>query len=255
MTRSVDYDRIASEYSLRYERSAYEGIERALAAFLDVGTSGPQSVCEVGCGTGHWLQWLQNAGVTAVGVDRSMGMLKVAAGHTRARRLARAMAEALPFRRGSLTRVFCVNALHHFADPTAFFREAMKVLRPGGGLLTVGLDPHTGHDQWWIYDYFPQALTEDKKRYLPTAAIRALMEAAGFVRCESREVQHSPRSLSLSDAAQLGFLDRASTSQLMVISDAEYEAGIERIHRASRQAEGLVLTADLRLYGTMGWMA
>ncbi len=52
-------------------------------------------------------------------------------------------AERLPWPEGSFDRVLCINALHHFADAPAFIAGARRVLRPGGGLIVVGLDPHT----------------------------------------------------------------------------------------------------------------
>jgi len=55
--------------------------------------------------------------------------------------------------------VYSINALHHFDDRSAHFAEARRVLRPGGGILTIGLDPHTGKDRWFIYDFlFPGTL-------------------------------------------------------------------------------------------------
>ena len=80
------------------------------------------------------------------------------------------------------------------------------------------------------------------------------MAAVGFTRCETREVQHIPVQISVSEAARRGFLDRTSTSQLMVISEAEYEEGMKRIGDADADAGGAtVLRSDLRVYGTTGW--
>jgi hypothetical protein len=124
------------------------------------------------------------------------------------------------------------------------------VLVSGGRLLRIGLDPHAGRDRWWIYDYFPTALVEDRRRYLPTARIRELMQAAGFSACETLEVQHVPAQMTVSEAERRGFLDRTSTSQLMVISEAEYEAGMGRIRAAGAEA---ILWSDLRVRGTTGW--
>ena len=254
MSRRIDYDTVAADYGSRYERNDYPGVRQALAAFVtQKAGEDPHRVLEVGCGTGHWLQFLHEAGISAVGLDPSRGMLDVARERRGVGRLIRAQAEAVPVQNGTCDRILCVNALHHFTDPAAFFREARRVLRARGGLLTVGLDPHTGQDRWWIYDYFPTAFDEDRRRYLPAGTIRDLMAASGFLHCETREVQHVPVRMTVSEAARRGFLDRTSTSQLMVISEAEYDAGIKRIHSANADAGGeMILRADLRLYGTIG---
>jgi ubiquinone/menaquinone biosynthesis C-methylase UbiE len=254
MTTRVDYDSVAGEYSSRYAQNDYSGVAAAVRQFCAGGPLSDRTrVLEVGCGTGHWLQAVGEVGVRAVGIDVSSKMLSLAQAAVAMPLLARAQAEALPFRSDSVDRLLCINALHHFTDRVAFFVEARRVLRPGGTLMTVGLDPHTGLDQWWVYDYFPEALTADRKRYLPTSVIRGMMAAAGFERCETREVQHSPRRLRVHEAERGGFLARASKSQLLVISDEEYESGLARIRTAAANCpDELVLSADLRLYGTSG---
>jgi ubiquinone/menaquinone biosynthesis C-methylase UbiE len=257
MTERVDYDTVAADYEGRYERNDYTGIERALHAFMQNGPRAKRgNVLEVGCGTGHWLRFFRESGIDIAGVDPSERMLNVARIQLADARLIRARAESIPCRTASLDRIFCVNALHHFSDRMAFFREARRVLSDGGGLLTIGLDPHTGLDRWWIYDYFPSAPAADRRRYLPAAQIRELMSAAGFSRCETREAQYIPSRMTVAEAARRGFLTRTSTSQLMVISDAEYEAGLKRIQREDAELDGgKVLRADLRVYGTTAWTA
>ncbi|NUR56900.1 MAG: class I SAM-dependent methyltransferase [Acidobacteria bacterium] len=252
MTTRVDYDRIAARYDGRYERNDYSGIEAAVLAFAAENPGAPPApTLEVGCGTGHWLQVLAGAGVRAVGLDLSAEMLTIARRSGRSTCVVRARAEAVPCRRGSFDRLLCVNALHHFGDPAAFFREASRVLRGRGRLLTIGLDPHAGTDRWWIYDYFPSALARDRQRYLPAERIRALMTTAGFADCETREVQHLPARMTVSEAARRGFLDRAGTSQLMVISQDEFDAGLRRLHTpAPDKDRERLLVAYLHVYGT-----
>ena len=251
MTGSIDYDRIAATYEGRYERNDYSGVERALTTFVQrPSDASRQSVLEVGSGTGHWLALLRATERTVVGVDPSEGMLQVAQKRLAGGYLVRARAERLPIRSTSVDRVFCINALHHFADVSAFVSEVRRLLRDGGGLLVVGLDPHTGRDHWWIYDCFPATLLADRKRYLPAARIRELMERAGLSRCETHEVQHLPARLTVSEAERRGFLDRASTSQLMMISQAEYEEGMRQL----KADPDRVLQSDLRIYGTTGWV-
>jgi ubiquinone/menaquinone biosynthesis C-methylase UbiE len=252
----IDYDVVAAVFGARYDRTDYSGVKRTVTAFAaSAAASAAPAVLEVGCGTGHWVSLLRGRHVAAAGVDPSDGMLRVARRRGLAGRLIRGRAEALPCRAASCDRMFCVNALHHFDDPQGFFDEAGRVLRPGGGVLTIGLDPHAGSDSWWIYDHFPGALAADRERYLAASIIRSLMEASGFTRCKTIVVQHRPAVLTMREACRRGFLDRTSTSQLLVISQSEYDAGIARMHAADAAADGgLRLRSDLRLYGTIGWL-
>jgi len=253
MTELIDYDKVAAQYDARYQRNDYSGVAHALAAFVEnARRASSWNVLEVGCGTGHWIRFFRDSATHIVGLDPSRGMLEIARTRLPDGRLIRAAAEALPCRTASFDRIFCVNALHHVTDPAAFFREARRALTDGGRVLTIGLDPHAGRDRWWVYDYFPTALIEDRRRYLSAARIRELMEAAGFTCCDTCEVQHIPARMTVGEAARRGFLDRASTSQLMVISQAEYDAGLKQIHRSADDG-GPILRADLRLYGTSGW--
>jgi len=243
--RRVDYDDVAQTYNRRYERNRSEGVRVALHDFL--GDAGNLDVAEIGCGTGHWLADIAERVRSEVGIDPSWGMLRRAAADARAALLIRARAEELPLASACVDRVFCVNALQHFTDKDSFVREARRILRSDGSILTIGLDPHSGLDQWWIYDYFPSALASDRARYLPTGTIRAMFESAGFSDVRTVLAQHIPASVPFDLAVERGYVDRKSTSQLMVISDAEYEEGVQRM-----RLERPVLRADLRLFATIG---
>ena len=145
--------------------------------------------------------------------------------------------------------MFCVNALHHFPAPLAFVVECRRVLRRGGGLLTIGMDPHVGLDRWWVYDFFPAALDADRLRYPATATIREWLTGAGF-HSPRTEVAHTIEAeVPFPLAWQQGLVDRRSTSQLMVIGETEYDAGLTRL-----LSEQPVLRSYLRLYATTAWV-
>jgi ubiquinone/menaquinone biosynthesis C-methylase UbiE len=242
----VNYDGIAAAYDRRYERYAYEGVRATLRRFLENGRS---SILEVGCGTGHWLADVANRGVDRLfGLDLSLPMLQHARAAAPTARLVRGAADRLPWAHDSFDRVFCVNALHHFADPQAFIRECHRVLRPGGSLLTIGFDPHVGGDQWWVYDVFPSALHADRLRYPSTDRIRDWLTMAGFREPATKVAEHIVLELPFEAARQQGFVERDATSQLMLISVDDYQAGIERLAR-----EQPVLRTDLRLYATTAY--
>ena len=126
-------------------------------------------------------------------------------------------------------------------------------------MLTVGLDPHSGLDQWHIYDYFQESGEIDKQWYPSSSIVREWMRSAGFKNCSTRVAEHWIIRIPAREALEQGRLDKAATSQLSVLSDAEYQQGIQRIKEAIQRAEDkgqtLFLTADLRLYGTSGSVA
>jgi len=254
MTRSVDYNRIAETFDRRYEENDYSGVEAALIAF--VGEHFDQRVLEVGCGTGHWLRSFHDSGTCVTGVDASAQMLACAKAQAPRATLAQGSAERLPWTSESFGRLFCINAFHHFQNKVAFLTEAMRVLRPGGRIMTIGLDPHAGVDQWYIYEYFDNVLEIDRRRYPASGQIREWMEAIGFANCVTREIQHLPVRLAARSALEQGRLDKNVTSQLSVLTDEEYRQGIDRIREAvasaEAQGESLYLSADLRLYATFG---
>lgn len=244
----VNYDVVAPEYDRRYERNRYDGVRAALGRFL-AGARG-MSVAEVGCGTGHWLVELADTGVKRlIGLDLSPGMLEWARAQAPNALLVQGTASDLPFADASLDRVFCVNALHHFSNPQVFLAECRRVLRPGGGLLTIGLDPHRDGEEWWVYDFFPSALDADRLRYPSAAIIREWLGTAGFQQAATEVAEHFHASMAFEAAQKHGSLDRRATSQFMVISDDAYEAGMKRL-----LSERPVLRSNVRLYATTAWV-
>ena len=252
--RRADYDQIAHTYDTRYKRNSYVGVEQALQQF--VGSQPDIQILEVGCGTGHWLKVLQEHGIRPMGLDFSAGMLAQAHKRVSGIPLVQGTAERLPWPAKSFDRIFCINALHHFPDKPACLGEAWRILRQHGKILIVGLDPHSGADRWFIYDYFPESLEIDRQRYPATTTLRTWMRQAGFEDCRTQSVEHWTYRLPAHEILKQGRLDRAATSQLSILMEAEYQRGMERIRadmeHAEAKGETLFLSADLRLCGTSG---
>ena len=256
MTRVTDYDSISSQYDKRYQGQEYLGIEQALSTFI--GDNRNIGMLEVGCGTGHWLSVMRNQARFVIGLDLSTNMLQRAQSATPDTPLVRGRAELLPYRAQSFDRVFCINAFHHFAEKRKFLIEARRVLRPDGGLMIVGLDPHAGLDRWWIYDYFPETVELDRQRYPSTVEIRENIAQVGFSRYETIVAEHLTLQMPAHTALERGLLAQSYTSQLTILSTKEYQEGMARITQAADAAkvagEELMLVGDLRLYATSGWL-
>jgi SAM-dependent methyltransferase len=252
--RVTDYDAVAARYDLRYCHYDYQAIRDALSAFL--GAAPLPAILEVGCGTGHWLRAMAGRAGRVAGIDLSAEMIGRAIGSGAT--LVRARAEALPWAGQVFDRLVCVNALHHFTDRDAFFAEARRVLTPGGGLLSVGLDSHADRDTWWVYDYFPETRSIDLARYPAVRTLRGELVRAGFSWSESCEVGVFEDVVSAADALDRGLVSRHFSSQLAVLSDDEFDAGVARIRdgmaEAAKEGRELTLASELHLFSITGWL-
>jgi ubiquinone/menaquinone biosynthesis C-methylase UbiE len=90
-----------------------------------------QSVLEVGCGTGHFSEWLAQKGLTVFGLDRSPAML--AEMHARVPTLPVILGDAhhVPLKTGAVDMVLFVTTLEFLEDPTAGLSEAVRIARQG----------------------------------------------------------------------------------------------------------------------------
>jgi ArsR family transcriptional regulator len=102
---------------------------------------------DIGTGTGRMLELLGPRAVSAIGIDRSPEMLRVARVKLPVQAEVRQgdMA-ALPLCDGSADTVVLHQVLHFAADPAAALGEAARVLAPGGRLLVIDFAPHARED-------------------------------------------------------------------------------------------------------------
>ena len=246
----LDYDTVASAYDRRYALRDYRGIRDTLMAAVrvDSGSARP-TVLEIGCGTGKWLRELASADCDVAGIDPSREMLAKAAGLAGAD-LRVGVADALPWKEKSFDVVCCVNAFHHFASPDRALAESWRVLRPGGVFLSIGMDPHENRDRWSLYDFFPETLPLDLARFPSRARRIAWLEAANFVNPSVSVAEHLKSSSTFDEALADGIIERTYTSQLTLLTDEQYAAGVSRIRDEAARNADFRLVADIVLYVT-----
>jgi SAM-dependent methyltransferase len=139
------------------------------------------------------------------------------------------MAEVLPFRDATFDLVFCVNAIHHFKQIDQFIAEARRLLRRGGTLAVIGMDPHHGRDHWSVYDYFPETKATDLARYPSSDQITDAMLRAGFDRVECGVACRFAATRVGGAVFDDPELQRNGCSQMALLTHEQYAAGIERI--------------------------
>jgi demethylmenaquinone methyltransferase/2-methoxy-6-polyprenyl-1,4-benzoquinol methylase len=195
----------------------YDVTNRVISLGLDVGWRrrtvlslglAPESVVlDLACGTGDLCVELARHGLTAIGVDRSAGMLDAA---RTAAPLVRGDGLALPFETGALDGIVCGFALRNFAALPPVLAECARVLRPGGRMALLEVDAPSqpvlrlGHRFWFgtvvplvgglvaARSGAPRARASAAYRYLPASVaylpaapeLLTLIAAAGFTAVE-----------------------------------------------------------------------
>jgi SAM-dependent methyltransferase len=239
----VDYDRIAHLYD---EPSREHRLDPHLVAFLggrpDL-ASGRARILDVGCGTGTQLiaDRVTFPDVSAVGLDLFAGMLAVARARCPEISWVRGDASRLPFRSASFDYATNQFSYHHISDKAGFVREVVRVLRPGARFVMLNIDPWA-MPNWILYRFFPEARGLDHRDFLPAESFAHQMRAAGFDNVRiTREHRRACEPISdfLAYARQ-----RHRASQLIALSDDQYQTGVRRVERAVAGAGDARATVD-----------
>jgi ubiquinone/menaquinone biosynthesis C-methylase UbiE len=116
-------------------------------------------ILEVGCSSGLMLAELHEQWPNAhlAGLDALADGLVTAHQRVPDAEIAHASATDLPVADSSVDVVITINVLEHVADDATAFREASRVLRPGGVL--VGVIPNNPA----LYDYYDAHLSHERR--------------------------------------------------------------------------------------------
>jgi malonyl-CoA O-methyltransferase len=249
-----NYNAVSCTYDRRYEINPLSGVAGALRDLI--AEIGVRRGLEVGCGTGHWLKTLAPHVGLIIGLDSSSGMLHQACAPTGPVELVCGSADFLPFAGSSFDLIFVVNALHHFADKQGFIERARYLLRPGGALAIIGLDVPSAIGHWVIYDYFPETIQYDQSRFPLWEQVQSWMQAAGLAVQPLRTVEQISYVKRGRGVLDDHFIQRHGASQFMSLTDAQYQAGIDRIKlaiaRAEARGEEAIFNSELQLKMTVG---
>jgi ubiquinone/menaquinone biosynthesis C-methylase UbiE len=155
---------------------------------------GPSAVLETAAGTGIVTRVLRSAlpaTTMIVATDLNQAMLDHAAAQSPGGNIEwrQADATALPFADGSFDAVICQFGVMFFPDKAQGFREARRVLRPGGTFLfnvwdRIAVNEASAILTAAVAELFPrdppQFLARTPHGYHDTAAIRSSLEEVGF---------------------------------------------------------------------------
>jgi len=227
MRIKVNYDKIAQNYDQRYLKNPHQGVLNTLRRILS--EENPQKVLEVGCGTSHWLKALGSIdGVKLFGIDSSFEMLRTV-GQSPGINLCQGQAEHLPINCETINLVFIINAFHHFKGKIEFIKEVYRFLSKDGTIAIIGMDPRDDRNKWYIYKYFEGTYEHDLIRFPSWFQIKNWLMKNGFEDIHFQDVEIIKDPKFGKNVLKDPFLKKSGSSQLSLLSDAEYDAGLKKL--------------------------
>ena len=131
----------AAPFVRRYGDRFTEDDAQAIATWIGPAVGSAGRVLDVGGGSGQLAALLATtleAHVTVL--DPTAGMLAHVPSHERITAVA-GTAEEMPLPDSGFDAIVVTDAFHHFRDQDAAVREFARVVRPGGTVLVLDLDP------------------------------------------------------------------------------------------------------------------
>jgi len=195
------YARVDNAYELSAQEQARYQLEPYIAGFARFDDGRGRDVLEVGVGMGaDHLMWARSGPRRLVGVDLTERAIELSRArfedHGARSELQVADAESLPFPGGSFDLVYSWGVMHHSPDTEACFKEACRVLRPGGEarIMVYHTRSLVGLMLWLRYGlatgrpfrpmsqiYAERLESPGTKAYTPAQA-REMLRRAGFER-------------------------------------------------------------------------
>jgi ubiquinone/menaquinone biosynthesis C-methylase UbiE len=237
--KTTDYSKIADRYDanlLRHEIPKDEVIGKLRAG---AAKAARLKVLDLACGTGNYLaKQIADYGIRGIawiGVDKSPEMLERAKAKNLTATLLEGDAAAIPLQDESVDYVKIRFAFHHFADKPQALREVHRVLKPGGAVSIYNLC-HDYMRHSWVYRYFPRTAGYDLERFPTTLQLYRWLEELGFE--PTIEIKTVLRKFRYDDIIQE--VQNRDMSQLNLISDEEWEAGLAALRRDAAAKDYLV---------------
>lgn len=241
----VNYDEISRIYD-----DVRAGDVELINTFLEeIDLDETCNVLDIGCGTGNYTDLLQKVTHANVfGVEPSEGMIQKARQKNPEITFNVGDAASLPFDDTFFDFVYMTDVIHHVPDITVMFQEIYRVVKPGGKVCIV-TQSHKQIESRPIVQFFPGTAAADKGRYPDIKEIIETSQNAAFHFMKTVIVE-AGKEIEL-DQRFLELVQKKGYSMLHLISEEEYQTGLQKLEAALQQGNITSQSAG----GTLVWFS
>ncbi|MCB9456586.1 MAG: methyltransferase domain-containing protein [Anaerolineaceae bacterium] len=230
-TGKLNYDALAAQYAR--SRGIHPAVLNSLA--MTGGVTSSSKVAEIGCGTGNYINGLvTHTDCAGWGIDPSNEMLAYARQQPTALHIQPGFAHETGLPPGLFDLVYSVDVIHHLDDTAAYFREAYRLLRPGGKICTVTDSEAIIRTRQPLSTHFPETIAPELARYPHIADLESSMSQVGFQGIEQQAAEDRTRLTDISAYREKVF------SALHLIAEEDFQRGLAHLE-AELQEKGAVV--------------
>ena len=154
-----------------------------------VKTTAPDSLIDIGCGTGAFLQFISEKipDIRLYGLDLSEGMIReVNSRMGTSATVYQGDSEHMPLSDGQFDFVTCNMSIHHYPQAQLAVNEMFRILKAGGTVCINDMDC-VAPIRWVANKIFPHLKSGDVKMYC-RQEIEGMLKYAGFESIHYRKI-------------------------------------------------------------------
>jgi len=134
---------------------------------------------DIGCGSGNYTSKLQERGLSILGIDPSIEMLRKAKNVNSKIEYKIGVAENINLPDNSIDGVIAFLTIHHWTSLEQGFHEISRVLKPSGRFVIFHSTPKQMKG-YWLNEYFPKMMKDSMTLMHTTEVIENASKKAGI---------------------------------------------------------------------------
>jgi ubiquinone/menaquinone biosynthesis C-methylase UbiE len=179
------FESIASHYSRELPKYFQIYLVKRKMDFIlqncdDLGT---KLALDIGCGQGHYAQFLNNRAKNVIGVDFSFNNVRNTLKIKCNKNALNTDGKKLPFKSKTFDFCYCINVIHHLTSREAqkqFIEEMFRVVKPGGYIFIFDLSIKNPLFTFYLEKIFPiiRNIDEGDELFFNTEDIMTLINGS-----------------------------------------------------------------------------